>query len=396
MTNVRTQRAMTLMRNYAQRTGLTSGQPRKRYLWTDAFAVCNYLELARTTGDSAYKELTLKLINQVHHLLGQYRQDDTRTGWIIGMKKQASEMHPTRCGLRIGKPLPERGLNETFNTQLEWDRDGQYFHYLSKWMHALDQVARATGQNRFNLWARELAATAFNAFTYSPSSSIHEPRRMVWKMSIDLSRAQVASMGQHDPLDGYITMLQLASTAAIQSNSDSEPKLDKETTEFAHMLENSDWSTDDPLGIGGLLVDAYRLQQLQQQGVNYRPRLLEQLLDAAVTGLQYYKRSGELQQPAQYRLAFRELGLTIGLHAVERMQQSLYRTADDAKNKRLREQLNTLKQYNGIRDYIEHFWLEAKHQQTKTWLEHQDINEVMLATSLIPDGFLELQPTRGK
>ncbi len=28
---------------------------------------------------------------------------------------------------------------------------------------------------------------------------------MYWKMSIDLTRPLVSSMGQHDPLDGFIT-----------------------------------------------------------------------------------------------------------------------------------------------------------------------------------------------
>lgn len=30
-------------------------------------------------------------------------------------------------------------------------------------------------------------------------------KRMYWKMSVDLSRPQVPSMGHHDPLDGYIS-----------------------------------------------------------------------------------------------------------------------------------------------------------------------------------------------
>ena len=45
--------AIALMHNYAERTGLASEQPRRRYLWTDAFAVCNYLGLARSSGGPA-------------------------------------------------------------------------------------------------------------------------------------------------------------------------------------------------------------------------------------------------------------------------------------------------------------------------------------------------------
>ncbi|MBI5445580.1 MAG: hypothetical protein HY900_30740, partial [Deltaproteobacteria bacterium] len=40
-----------LMTEFAERTGLTgSGGSPVRYLWTDAFAVCNFLELHRRTG----------------------------------------------------------------------------------------------------------------------------------------------------------------------------------------------------------------------------------------------------------------------------------------------------------------------------------------------------------
>ena len=80
-------------------------------------------------------------------------------------------------------------------------------------MHALDQLARATREAHYNQWARELDATAFRAFTYIPAPPL-PTRRMHWKMSVDLSRPLLASMGQHDPLDGYLTTLELRVTAA--------------------------------------------------------------------------------------------------------------------------------------------------------------------------------------
>jgi len=48
----------------------------KRYLWTDAFAVCNFLGLYQESRDIEYKDLTLKLVEQVHYVLGQHRKDD--------------------------------------------------------------------------------------------------------------------------------------------------------------------------------------------------------------------------------------------------------------------------------------------------------------------------------
>jgi hypothetical protein len=386
MHDPRREEAIRLMNDFAARTGLTSERPPKRYLWTDAFAVCNYLGLARITRRKEYVRLALALVDQVQHTLGRHRDDDPRSGWISGSSEHEGERHPTRGGLRIGKTMPERGPGEPFDEHLEWNRDGQYFHYLTKWMHALDQVTRATQQSRYNTWARELSERAFRSFTYQPSPA-WEPRRMVWKMSIDLSRPLVSSMGQHDPLDGYITDLQLHATADQLMQAETGPDLADQIGSYADMLRHGKWTTADPLGIGGLLTDAWRLQQLMQQGVTAYAGLHEKLLDAALAGLQHYTHSGDLQLPARHRLAFRELGLAIGLHAVERMQPG--------NNQRSRELLKALKRYRTLRDDIEVFWRDPQHQSAATWTEHQDINDVMLATSLVPDGFLAIPSALG-
>jgi hypothetical protein len=94
-----TQQAIILMNDFAERTGLDSDRPVRRYLWTDAFAVCNYLGLARATGERQYLDLALRLVDQVHHTLGRHRQDDPREGWISGLDEQAGEAHPIRGGL---------------------------------------------------------------------------------------------------------------------------------------------------------------------------------------------------------------------------------------------------------------------------------------------------------
>ncbi len=376
------------MKDFAARTGLDSDQPVRRYLWTDAFAVCNYLGLARSTGDRRYRDLALRLVDQVHHGLGRHRQDDARHGWISGLADGEGEAHPTRGGLRIGKPLPERGVGDPFDERLEWDRDGQYFHYLSKWMHALDQLSRATGESRYNLWARELAATAHDAFVEPPASG--QPTRMYWKMSIDLSHPLVSSMGQHDPLDGYITALQLQTTAGGLQASASGPDLTETIHDYETMANQTRWASPDPLGIGGLLIDAYRVAQLNQLGVPTETHLLTKLLAAALAGLRYYTANGELQAPAEYRLAFRELGLAIGLEATERLSQEVGQRGAAAEEE-VRHELKALSHYFSLGSHIREFWLDPAHRQTQTWNEHQDINEVMLATSLVPEGFLELR-----
>ena len=221
--NISLDKVREIMLEFSDLTGLSgSGKPPKRYLWTDAFAVCNYLELYRRTREEEFKDLALRLVAQVHQILGRYRPDDVRTGWISGLREEEASRHPTIGGLRIGKPLPERRIGEPYDEQLEWDRDGQYFHYLTKWMQALDQVSRATGDGRYNRWALELARTAHARFVILSPSGIRN--RMVWKMSTDLSFPLLPSMGHHDPLDGLITYAQLRETR--EKDPEKSPDLD--------------------------------------------------------------------------------------------------------------------------------------------------------------------------
>lgn len=113
--------AQELMDRFADLTGITGKVMPRRYLWTDAFAVCNYLGLHRETGSDRYRQLAVELVDQVHHVLGRHRRDDPRSGWISGLSEQEGARHPTRGGLRIGKKLNERGANQPPDPQLEWE-----------------------------------------------------------------------------------------------------------------------------------------------------------------------------------------------------------------------------------------------------------------------------------
>jgi hypothetical protein len=386
----RTQKATELMLGFAERTGLSGERAQQRYLWTDAFAVCNFLGLAAATADGGYTQLALRLVDRVHHTLGRHRSDDGRLGWISGLGAQEGEQHPTRGGLRIGKPLPERPALEPFDERLEWDRDGQYFHYLTQWMHALDQVARATGQSAFNVWARELADAAFRGFTYTPLGGAR--RGLHWKMSIDLTRPLVASMGQHDALDGSIVYAQLEATAARLPTPAHGPSVGDQQAQLAAMFQGQNLTTTDPLGLGGLLIDAFRVQELRHERAMAGDELLETVLGAALVGLRAYAKQEELRLPATRRLAFRELGLAIGLHGIALMSKDAQDNPTGlAISATARARLDSLERYVALGAAIEAFWLEPEHRRVRTWTEHRDINDVMLATSLLPTGFLVLR-----
>jgi hypothetical protein len=358
------------MDEFAVTTGLTGPAPPRRYLWTDAFAVCNFLGLNRESGDGHDLDLALRLVDQVHHVLGRHRQDDSRHGWISGLAEEEGERHPTRGGLRIGKELPERRADQPFDPRAEWDRDGQYFHYLTQWMHALHRVAVEMGQPVFHQWAVELAQTAHARFTRPDSPGGQQ--RMVWKMSVDLDRVLVPSMGQHDPLDALLACLELQ-TGNI---------LDGEIREARALCVQGQWETDDPLGIGALLTGMFRLASMIARLHIPETALMVRLAATARFSLEAYSRSNPLAAPAESRLAFRELGLAIGLHAIERVARS------PMLGEGVHEALAAMSSHRTLATRIDAFWSLPEHRQSRSWTAHGEINAVMLATSLLPGGYL--------
>jgi hypothetical protein len=387
----RLEAAAGIMLDFAARTGLTSSHLARRYLWTDAFALCNFLSLYRATGETRYKDIALELVEQVHEVLARHRPDDPRTGWISGLDEATGRAHPLAGGLRIGKPLNERAPDAPPDAHLEWEQDGQYYHYLTKWMHALVQAGVALGQPRFIVWALELAQVAHRAFVYEPAAGAG--KRMYWKMRIDLSAPLVASMGQHDPLDGLVTIKALEQTAMGLPEGIAAANLDREFGDLKEICSGIRFETDDPLGIGGLLFDAGRLVQIRWAGDAFMHSLTGRVLAAAGTGLAIYASQGALSWPAERRLAFRELGLAIGLSALGRLPGWL----DAAGNPQAGDILamaGTLGKYHRLGEAIEQTWLTPDNQRANSWTEHQDINTVMLATSLVPDGFLSIAEGR--
>lgn len=370
--------ARQLMRRFAARTGLEGDAPPRRYLWTDAFAVCNFLALGE-------RAAATRLVAQVHGVLGRHRGDDGRQGPLGGMDDAQAARHPTAGGLRIGKPLPERRAGEPPEPQREWDRDGQYFHYLTRWMHALDQYARAAVRPEANRWARELARVAHQAFVHTGAGG---PPRMAWKMAIALDRPLVDAMGQHDPLDGLVTYLQLRAHRVLADG----PDLAGEVAEMAGIVAGTRLRTDDPLGLGGLLGDAWRLAQLlhERAGDN---ALFGLVLSAAASGLEACTRERPFARPPAQRLAFRELGLAIGLQAVPRTWRALGHEGGEAEARQGTQDsdpaMAALLRQVPLARRLTAFWADPARHDEPGWRAHEDINAVMLATALLPTGYLD-------
>jgi hypothetical protein len=361
-----------IMQDFANITGLepASDNP-QRYLWTDAFAVCNYIELFRQTRDQTYLNLAIRLVNQVHHILGRHRDDNPRNGWISSLNEEECESHPTKGGLRIGKKVNERKVGEPYNEQLEWDQDGQYYHYLTKWMHALHCMGKVTQNSVYNKWNIEHAQAAHKSFVYSPS--LDGSKRMYWKISIDLSYPLIPSMGQHNPPDGFITYKELIENIPLK-----ESDLSYEINDIANICRSMSWNTDDPLGIGGLLSDASRTAQLIIKYERNYLNFLSTVLDSALFGVESFEEGELLNYLADYRLAFRELGLSIGLNGVKTLLNWII---DDHElfsfDKSLKSRVEIITRYVPLSKIIKNFWMEDENRKSNTWTDHLEINMVI-------------------
>jgi hypothetical protein len=369
--------ASALMQRFARRTGLTGGAESRRHLWTDAFAVCNFIGLAEAGIDPKGIDTACRLVDHVHGQLGRYRRDDRRVGPIGGRNEAAFEDAPTGGGLRIGKPLPERRPGQLFDARLEWGRDGQYFHYLTRWMHALERLAEATEDPVYHRWAVALSAVAHDAFVVRDRHD--QPRTMVWKMDTDLSRVLVESMGLHDPVDGWIAAKVLA--ASHHADDAERAALERQAETYRALGARRNWATMDPLGTGGLLVHAWRLWR---SGSEREPATIVRLLDAAANGLESARAEGVLRGSPAQRTAFRELGLALGLRAADRLVDAL---GDDAADDIIRA-LAPVRSHRDLARFVQSTWWSAANQVGNRWREHRDINEVTLAACLAPDGYL--------
>ena len=386
--------ATRLMSEFAGRTGLCpAAQNPRRYLWTDAFAVCNFLELFERISDQQYRRRATELIDQVHRVLGRYRGDDVRKGWISGLDDEVGRAHPTLGGLRIGKALRERGADEIIDEQLEWDRDGQYFHYLTKWMHALCQTAFVSNSHQYVQWAGELAQTAFRAFVRRSGSG--KLVGVYWKMSTDLSRPLVPAMGLHDALDGFITFREVQYAITKISGHPGVNELSQASEALFALCQHGEWTTGDPLGVGGLLFDACRLCQLMDQEQPRELRLLEEVMQGCRNGLMVMLDLGYLKRPAPHRLAFRDLGLAIGLRALPIIAKAVEKKRSTFGSRpSLPRTVDLLLPYQSLSDEIVDLWLPHAEHPDQSWKAHQDINDVMLATAIIPDTFLSVGERR--
>ncbi|KAJ0422377.1 hypothetical protein BJY00DRAFT_311098 [Aspergillus carlsbadensis] len=336
-----------------------------RYLWTDAFGVLNLLTLHRETSslspESApadiYLTLAARLITTVHETLGRTRDGTSR---LPG----ASDDNPLGGGLRIGK-MDAGGP----------DGDGQYHHYLTLWMFALNRMSLACGERSYNDAAIALARAIHAPFFSSRGSS--KPR-MVWKMSSGLDEVLVGSEGNLDAVDGFVVfrLLQAANKyfqSGISGSGDGGGDiLAEEIDDYHRVMERKGrhFVSSDPLDLGMTL---WTMQWVANE--EWAEEIVESCFERVYDLLET---SQHLSRNHKYRLAFREFGTALGIKCMSSQDPEKERSVD----------------LRGYADRILESWASAmevslgdERRDHSTPTGMKAITRVMYAAAVVPGAF---------
>jgi len=258
-----------------------SGGHGGRYLWTDAFGVLNFLTLYRETDQVKFLVFAERLAQTVHDVLGRNRDGTSR---LSG----ATDQNPLGGGLRIGKTDAEGP-----------DGDGQYHHYLTIWMFALNRLSMASGDRTYNDQAILLARAIHRHFFLDRTTS--NPR-MVWKISMDMSRPLVTSQGNLDATTGYVVFRLLQATAK------EGPILGDEIADYKRVmnLAKTSFTSNDTLDLGMALWIAHWYAGTEAWAEDTAQRCIRTLT-------RIFSEERYTERTLGWRLGFREFGALMGI-----------------------------------------------------------------------------------
>jgi hypothetical protein len=321
----------------ADEAGLCADGHQRRYLWTDAFGVLAYVSLAEQLEQQhdqqqdaqKYRQAADKLIDTVHQCLGKPRSHKAEHAM------QVDPESPTGfVGLRIGK-VQSRQV-----TDYGMQYDGQYWHYVDKWLLALARAGHASE-------GIAIAKSCFPYFFDKGQQGNGWDGGIRWKLSVDATAP--ASLQRAHASDDTLVALIVYSILEKERKPDDASLVDE-----IGMLRNAlqfyrPRVTDDPLGWG--------LEAMFDQFLQGHPR------QQALASLQ-----ARALHPSHLSLPFRLYGAMIGARLVgDKVTPS-----------------------KAVDELIE---LSLKHEEcVQGYEEHSTINRVMLAMCLLCPGALGRRP----
>ena len=233
----------------------------KRYLWTDSYGIILLVSLYKETNQ-------IKYLNEAESVIQDVKK-------VLGRKK----------GLRIGE---------------EPDRDGQYFHYLMKWVYALNEIGKYIP--KYHLEAITTIKDIHPHF-FIPNKGI------LWKMKEDLSASYPGyGFGGLDHFDAFVTYRQV------------DPlELGNEISQVYHLVKRDykNFTCTQDLGLGETLwmTSHYPEEDWSIHMKNYCINNLNEMWVSKSQKEGYFMR--DLMWERNYILAFGNFGVSIGLQSVK-------------------------------------------------------------------------------
>ncbi|KAL8646133.1 MAG: hypothetical protein Q9226_007002 [Calogaya cf. arnoldii] len=227
------------------------------------------------------------------------------------------------------------------------DGDGQYHHYQTIWLFALNRMSVASQHAPYNDDAIALAKAIHPRFFDNVESTAP---RMYWKIAMDMSRPLVAGEGNTDALDGYVVYSLLAAGAK-------DPQcLATEIADYRRVIDRKGQHlvSHDMLDLGMSLWLAQWGSAGNSSAQQLGTRCIERFDDIVSTG--------SLEGSFRRRIAFRDFGAMLGLRCY------------------LADQPKYELQIHQLLEKWEH-WMDTQPEDL------QAINQVMYAAALIPGAF---------
>lgn len=321
-----------------EEAGLCSDGKQRRYLWTDAYGVLSYVSIAQRyeaegnpTEAEKYKRAADTLVNVVHQCLGSPRSNKPED------RMTKDDASPTgHVGLRIGK-LYSRKVTDYGMTF-----DGQYWHYVDKWLLALARSGHVSE-------GIQIAKSCFPYFFDACADGTGWAGGIRWKLNVDASAPPSLERARASD-DTLVALIVFSILQAHRAPSDAS--LEEEIKLLKVALQGyRPRVTDDPLGWG--------LEAMYDQFLKGRPR------QPALKSLQ-----SSALHPSHLSLPFRLYGAMIGA-----------RIAGE-----------TVAPQHKVDELVE---LSLQHEARAAASgseEHSSINRVMLAMCMLCPGALGKQP----
>jgi hypothetical protein len=318
--------------------GLCADGHQRRYLWTDAFGVLCYTSIAEhykaqgnTTEAEKYKRAADRLVNVVHACLGSPRSNKPEDRMTMDTSSPTGHV-----GLRIGK-LYSRKVTDYGMTY-----DGQYWHYVDKWLLALAR----SGHVKEGI---EIAKSCFPYFFDPGEDGTGWAGGIRWKLNVDATAPP--SLQRARASDDTLVALIVFSILEAHRDPTNKSLADEIKLLKVSLQGYRPRVTDDPLGWG--------LEAMYDQFLKGHPR------QASLKSLQ-----SSALHPSHLSLPFRLYGAMIGARIGG----------------------ESVAHQDRVNQLVE---LSLKHEGRAAASgveEHSSINRVMLAMCLLCPGALGRQP----